>query len=550
MKIAVFLGSRLGNRPLYRETAEKTGEWIARSGHSLIYGGEAMGLMGVLADRALEGGASVTGVVPDIPLLKEQRHPGLTEYIPVKDMAERKKAMLDRADLFLCLPGGMGTLDEFTDVMVSVQLGLFQKPCVLFDAGGYYRAFGAFLEQMAEEGFLDRGLLEAVTITEDFSEIDALIAGREEKAAKEAEEKALIREIGRSFGLSGEPEKITPITAGLINRTLRVSFGGREYIFQTINSNVFRDPRSLMENIGLVTRHLEKKRREGSYPAGTLHFYPAGDGSLCLEKDGCFWRVCDYIPSVTPDKLPGEEAVRRVGEAFGQFQAALSDLDGRLLRETIPAFHDTAARLRHLFASADVDSLGRRAEAAEELAAFAAVRDKAAALSEAFAGGAFPVRVTHNDTKTNNILLDPESGATKAVIDLDTVMPGFAPYDFADAVRYLANTAAEDEPDLSKVALDLGRFTALAEGFVPQVRGAWTKEELEALPLAAFSLTVETAARFLDDYLTGDTYFRTEYPGHNLVRARSQLALARSMMRQGEAMEEVIRRLAADEKEG
>lgn len=183
MKIAVFLGSRPGSKPLYRETAEKVGAWIAAEGHSLIYGGEDMGLMGVLADAALRGGASVTGVVPDIPFLKEQRHPGLTEVIPVKDMAERKREMMARADLFLCLPGGMGTLDEFTDVMVSVQLGLMDKPCVLFDAGGYYRAFGAFLRQMTEEGFLDASLLAAVRITDDLAEVGALLDAAEEEEA-------------------------------------------------------------------------------------------------------------------------------------------------------------------------------------------------------------------------------------------------------------------------------------------------------------------------------------------------------------------------------
>ena len=242
------------------------------------------------------------------------------------------------------------------------------------------------------------------------------------------------------------------------------------------------------------------------------------------------------------------DAVRRVGQAFGEFQCAMADLDGRLLHETIPAFHYTAGRLASLFAHAEEDPFGRRKDAEAELAQFARLKEKAQALSLAFARGNFPVRVTHNDTKANNVLFDPDTLLPAAVIDLDTVMPGFAPYDFADAVRFLANAAAEDEPDLSKVALSPERFRALAEGFVPEVREAWTAQETKALPLACLSITVETAARFLDDYLTGDTYFRTFYPGHNLVRARSQLALARSMEAQEASMRSVIEELAAGKK--
>ncbi len=358
-----------------------------------------------------------------------------------------------------------------------------------------------------------------------------------------------IGRVGKAFALPGTVTEVVPVTDGLINRSFRVEYasrkGTRRYLFQEINTRVFTDPDGLMENIGRVTAHLGRKNAAGSYTRRALHFYPAADGRLCAETDGICWRAADYIPSVTPDKLAGLEVVRRVGQAFGEFQRALSDLDGRLLHETIPSFHDTAGRLASLFAHAEADPLGRRKEAEAQLAEFARLKDKAGALSLAFARGEFPVRVTHNDTKANNVLFDPDTLLPAAVIDLDTVMPGFAPYDFADAVRFLANTAAEDEPDVSKVALSPGRFRALAEGFVPEVRDAWTAEETEALPLACLSITVETAARFLDDYLTGDTYFRTSYPGHNLVRAGSQLALARSMEAQEAFMTAVTGELAA-----
>lgn len=335
--------------------------------------------------------------------------------------------------------------------------------------------------------------------------------------------------IGKAFRLPGEIFSFDTIKNGNINTTYRVDYTSpnKSYVFQKINTYVFKDPVGIMKNIDYVTTHIRNKCAERK----SLHFHHTGTGENYLyDEDGSFWRVMNYIDSVTFDLCDDLEVIRNTGKAFGEFQMQLSDFDGAVLTETIPDFHNTKKRLETLFFHINEDTCGRVKDAAEEIEYIKSVYDKACILCNRYYNGDFPIRVTHNDTKSNNVLFDRESLTPIAVIDLDTVMPGMAMYDFGDAVRFIANTADEDEADLSKVSFDVVKFRAFCEGYIDQVNNALTKDEIDSLVLGAFSITIELASRFLDDYITGDAYFKVNYPGHNLVRTKCQLALAKDIM--------------------
>jgi len=355
--------------------------------------------------------------------------------------------------------------------------------------------------------------------------------------------KDAVREIGAAFRLPGEPVQIETITNGNINATFRVTYQNpdgtqKPYIFQRINTVVFKNPVQIMQNIDLVTSHIR-----AHYPQEkTLHFHHTAEGkNYVFTDDDAFWRVMNCVDSVTLDSCDDLSVIEATGKAFGHFQNQLADFDGAKLYETIPDFHNTKKRLDTLFQHIEEDPCGRVNSVQAEIAYLRSVRETAGELSVRYANGEFPVRVTHNDTKFNNVLFDRETKAPLVVIDLDTVMPGMAMYDFGDAVRFIANTAAEDEPDAAKASVDTEKFAAFCRGFVGEVAKGLTQPEIDALVLAAFSITVELAARFLDDYLTGDQYFKINYPEHNLVRTRCQLALAQDFMRKREALEEIVR---------
>ena len=351
-----------------------------------------------------------------------------------------------------------------------------------------------------------------------------------------------LRSIGAAFRLKGELQSFDTITNGNINATFRVTYrqedgSEKSYIFQRINTAVFRNPVEIMQNIDLVTTHISTK-----YPnERTLHFHHTADGKNYLfDGDGCFWRVMNYVDSVTFNTCDDPAVIEATGAAFGHFQNQLSDFDGARLFETIPDFHNTKKRLDTLFAHVEEDPCGRAAGVQAEIAYLSSVRETAGALSVRFANGEIPVRVTHNDTKSNNVLFDRETRLPIVVIDLDTVMPGMAAYDFGDAVRFIANTAAEDEPDLTRVSFDTEKFRAFCRGFLGEVCTSLTQAEIDSLVTAAFSITVELASRFLDDYLTGDKYFKVNYPEHNIVRTRCQLALAKDIMRKKDELERIV----------
>ena len=349
--------------------------------------------------------------------------------------------------------------------------------------------------------------------------------------------------IGEQFRLPGKVERFEVISNGNINKTYRVIYlmeGGWEksYLFQKINTYVFKSPEEVMENIDGVTTHIYKKR--GGVNA--LHFHHTADGKnyYVNPEDDCFWRVEKYFDSVTFDVCNDLEVLYLSGVAFGMFQKDLQDFDASALHETIKDFHNTKKRLETLFAHVKEDPCGRVKEVQAEIAYIASVREQAEVLSNLLEEGALPLRVTHNDTKINNVLFHPETYHPLTVIDLDTVMPGLVANDFGDAVRFACNTAAEDEADVSKVSFDLEKFKAFSEGFIPCLKNNLTEKELQTMALSAFCITVELASRFLDDYITGDKYFKVLYEGHNLVRTRAQLTLAKDIFVKLPEMERIV----------
>lgn len=343
--------------------------------------------------------------------------------------------------------------------------------------------------------------------------------------------------------------------SGNINATYEVMVKNGEetgYVIQKINSYVFRDPEAMMNNIDLVTEYIMKKQKREQGEIGRryrLHYHHTAEGKNFWrddENDGEFWRLMNYIEdSVCFDATSDPKVLFMVGKAFGQFQVNLADFDASQLVETIPNFHNTRLRLERFFDDVERDEFGRCEEVQEEIKKIRALFGTACKLTDLLAEGKIPLRVTHNDTKSNNVLLDCITLEPLVVIDLDTVMPGLAMHDFGDAVRFAANTANEDEADTSKVSLDLELYRAFAEGFIGATADFLTQAEIDTMALGAVTITIELAVRFLDDYITGDKYFKTNYPKHNLIRARSQLALVQDMQKKYDAMNCIVNEVAA-----
>lgn len=352
-----------------------------------------------------------------------------------------------------------------------------------------------------------------------------------------------LKQVGGEFRLPGKLYSYTQITNGNINKTFEVSYISedkkvKKYMFQRINTYVFKNPVEIMENIDRVTKHLMAKKKDGDV---CIHFHHTCEGlNYFIPEHGECWRVMNYVDSVTYNYCEDLDIVRNTGEAFGIFHTQLSDFDASCLTDTIPDFHNTRKRLETLFADADTDPVGRVGEVKSELEYIKSVAEEASRLSDMYEAGVFPPRVTHNDTKTNNVLFHKKTKKPLTVIDFDTVMPGMAMYDFGDAIRFAASTAGEDEPDTNKVALDLDKYKAFAEGFILPIKDSLTAVEVESMALGAFSITVELAARFLDDYITGDKYFKINYENHNLVRTRCQLKLAQDMHDKMDEMNRIV----------
>ena len=278
-----------------------------------------------------------------------------------------------------------------------------------------------------------------------------------------------------------------------------------------------------VRNICYVTEFLRKQGVE------TLNVIATKDGKNYLKGENCY-RVYDFIENtVTYQTVTDKEVFKNSGKAFGEFQNYLAAFDASLLTETIARFHDTPKRFADFKAALEADVKGRAKDCRPEIDFILARANTYSKVTDALKDGSLPLRVTHNDTKLNNILMDATTNEARAVIDLDTIMPGSMLYDFGDSIRFGASTAAEDEKDLDKVHFSVEYFKAYAEGYVGAVRGSITAKEAELLPYGAYRMTIECGMRCLADYLSGDTYFATKYEGHNLVRCRTQLKLVSEM---------------------
>ena len=353
-------------------------------------------------------------------------------------------------------------------------------------------------------------------------------------------------EISRLFRIEYDYLGYETIQMGNVNRTYKVNFmlpegKPKSFLVQNVNTYAFRNPVGLMDNIDKVTEHIRAKK-PGQL---ALHFHHTEDRKTYVEDGANFWRMTNYVPSITYNAVEDMEIIRNAGRAFGEFQMDLADFDISELMETIPGFHNTRQRYENLIKAIREDKAGRVAEVQEEIGYLLSVQDLACRLTDLQKEGKLPLRVTHNDTKINNVLFNPESNDAMIVIDLDTVMPGLMGHDFGDAIRFAANFAEEDCRDLEKVGVNLEVFQAFAEGFLSRTARTMTETEVETLALSAFVLTAELATRFLADYLDGDLYFNIKYPDHNLVRTRCQIALAKDMLKNMEKMESVVRSCVA-----
>ncbi len=354
-----------------------------------------------------------------------------------------------------------------------------------------------------------------------------------------------------SFALPGGRRTAEPFGNGHINSTFLVTIDGvkERYILQRINSYVFVHPKEVMENIRNVTEYLQDRiREEGGDPdRETIRLILSKSGEPWVEDpERQVWRVMLCVPDTVSSELPDDPAIlEECGKAFGVFSRRLKHYPAATLHETIRAFHDTPSRLRQLEEAAAADSFGRLKDVAEEMAFARAREADTRILTDDCAAGKLPLRVTHNDTKVNNVLLDRKTGKAVCVVDLDTVMPGLLAYDFGDAIRIGACSAEEDEPDLSRVHLLLPRFEAFARGFLPELRADMSEEELFSLEAGARLMTFENGMRFLADHLNGDLYFRIHRPGQNLDRARVQFTLLEDMERHQREMREILTALYA-----
>lgn len=361
-----------------------------------------------------------------------------------------------------------------------------------------------------------------------------------------------MKHIFDNFDFKGELINCEPFGSGHINSTYLVKYNnnGEEssYIVQRVNTNVFRNIDDLMGNVFAVTSFLREKieQNNGDPDRETLNYMKTLSGDLYYkDSDGKCYRAYRFVDnSKCCDSVESAEVFEKSGIAFGRFQKYLSDFPAETLKETIPDFHNTIWRFENEFLPAvKADKAGRAAECKKEIEFVINRRSDCTRLTDLMAAGEIPVRVTHNDTKLNNVLFDNDSDEAICVIDLDTVMPGLALYDFGDSIRFGANTCAEDEKDSSRVAINLDYFKAYAGGFLSEAGDSLTQAEKDNLAFSAKLMTFECGMRFLTDYLNGDTYFKVAYPEHNLVRARCQLALVADIEKHMSEMEDIIKSL-------
>jgi aminoglycoside phosphotransferase (APT) family kinase protein len=360
-----------------------------------------------------------------------------------------------------------------------------------------------------------------------------------------------LADIIKGFRIHGSFLESCPYGGGHINDTFAASFsqaGTRvRYIFQRINERIFTNPVALMENIQRVTEEAHRQLEIAGVPDASrraLKVLSSKDG-LPYHRDGegKYWRGYLFIEGARSyDIIKSERQAYEAAKAFGGFQGLVAALPGDRLHETIPNFHNTRSRLERLKQTVAADAKGRLAEVKAEWDFIQRREDIVDHLLDLCAKGEIPERVTHNDTKLNNVMIDDATETGICVVDLDTVMPGLALYDFGDMVRTATSPALEDEPDVSKVRMQMPMFEALVNGYLTSARSFLNEAEIAHLAFSGKLITLEIGIRFLTDYLEGDVYFKIKHPTHNLDRLRTQLALVKSIEDQEEAMNDFVRK--------
>lgn len=359
-----------------------------------------------------------------------------------------------------------------------------------------------------------------------------------------------VTEIIRNFEIEGQRFSCMPYGSGHINDTflIRNLDASPDYLLQRINHQVFKDVEALMTNIWQVTNHINQKlalpeNKDTGFQ--TITIIPDIHGQLYYQDaEGYFWRMQTFIPhSISYDVVSSDAQSFQAGKAFGKFQALLYDLPGETLKETIPDFHNMESRLAKFTQALEADSTGRRSSVEKEIHFIWERQQEMLAMYQHISNGDFPLRITHNDTKFNNVLLDKNTQQAVCVIDLDTVMPGVVHFDFGDAVRTIANTAAEDEKDTEKIRVNLQFYEAFARGYLQETSFFLSSVEIEHLWFSAHYMTFIMGLRFLTDYLSGDVYYKIQHPEHNLQRVRAQFKLLSSLEEQHTTIQAMISRV-------
>lgn len=358
-----------------------------------------------------------------------------------------------------------------------------------------------------------------------------------------------IIEIVKNFNLPGEIIGVDENHTGNINKTFIISVKNEDkitkYILQKINTTVFNEPYLLMQNIESVTKYYKKylKLHHGDTERGTLSVIRTKKNTnLYRTPNDEYYRMYNYVDNaITYDKSESAEMFHNAGVAFGRFVKVLNNYPMDKLSETIPNFHNSSVRLKDFLRDIKRDPCDRVKEVLPEIVYIIQRYDELGSIVELLDKGIIPYRVTHNDTKINNVLIDKDTHEAICVIDLDTVMPGSALYDFGDAIRSGASTTVEDEKDLSKVTINMDYYKSFTEAYLSETKDILTETEIEYLPLSCKIITLELAMRFLNDYINGDTYFKCNYETHNLDRARNQLKLVSEIELKFEEMEKIVR---------
>lgn len=360
-----------------------------------------------------------------------------------------------------------------------------------------------------------------------------------------------LKNICSAFSFEGDFTEAVPYGDGHINDTYKVTYhiNGKEirYILQRVNHLIFKNVEGLMSNIERVTAYLNnaisKKDTEKGYEILTLISTVKDNASYHKDDKGNYWRAYVFVENATGHTFAEDiSMLYEAGKAFGKFQSLLNGFPASTLHETIIGFHNTPQRFRNLLSSIETDAVNRKDTCVEEIKFAMDRQNLVSVITDALDCKDIPLRVTHNDTKINNVLLDNETGIGRCVIDLDTVMPGSALYDFGDAIRSCGSTLVEDGENLDELKVDYERFSAYTKGFIETCGDNLNEKEIEMLPISAIIMTFECGIRFLEDYLNGDKYFKVHKDRHNLIRAKNQFRFVLEMEKNIDKLSDIVKK--------